>query len=189
MTDVMNFVRGRRTLAPLGAAAAGFAAGVVLLAGRKAGMQLTTAVTGDWLRQLEAEHRQAEFLFKLGSKTREHQTVRRTAILGHLAYALLKHGLQEETVIYPAMRELGTGDEPAKLAAEHFEIKTYLHRLAETPKDDPKWIRDWNDFHELVAHHVREEEDEVFPELHERLSAKENRHLTFAMNREGVKLA
>lgn len=188
MTDLIPFA-GRRTLAPIGAAAVGFVAGVALLTGRKAGMQATTAIAGDWLRQLELEHRQAEFLFKLGSKTKEHQTVRRTAILGHLTYALLKHGLQEETVIYPALREAGVADEPSKLAAEHFEIKTYLHRLAETPRNDPRWIRDWNDFHELVAHHVREEEDEVFPGFHERMSSRQNLHLTLAMNREGVKLA
>lgn len=171
------------------ALAGGFALGVALLGGRKVGMQLTTAVAGDWLRQLKAEHRMAQGLFELGLRTREHETGKRTAILAHLAYALLKHGVQEETVVYPTLRDHGADKAAVNLADEHFDIKTYLHRLAETPKNDPRWIKLWREFYDLVAHHIREEEDKVFPPMHAALTDRQNRKLTLAMNREGVKLA
>lgn len=168
---------------------AGVGIGVALLGGRKVGMQLTTAVAGDWFRQLKAEHRMAQGLFELGARTKDNETGKRTAILAHLAYALLKHGVQEETVVYPTLREYGRNKTAVDLADEHFDIKTYLHRLSEMAKDDPRWIRLWNEFHELVDHHIREEEEDVFPPMHAALTPKQNRHLTLAMNREGVKLA
>ena len=40
-----------------------------------------------------------------------------------------------------------------------------------------------------IEHHVREEEDVVFPRLRDKLSADENRNLTNRMNREGFKVA
>ncbi|MBV8594580.1 MAG: hemerythrin domain-containing protein, partial [Caulobacteraceae bacterium] len=79
------------------AGALGFTAGVAVLSGRKLGMQMTSAVAADWLRQLKIEHRIAEGLFKAGLKTKPHETAKRTALYGHLYYALLKHGVQEET--------------------------------------------------------------------------------------------
>lgn len=186
---VVDVLGERRTWAVAGAAVAGFVAGVALLSGRKLAMQATTAVAGDWFAQLKAEHRQVEALFKAVHLTKDKDVAKRTALLAHIAYALLKHGVQEETVIYPAMR--GAQDEaPAKqLAAEHFDIKTYLHELSEMDKDSPKWMKKLKVLEDLVAEHVREEEDELFPALRARLSAEENAHLTKAMNREGIKLA
>ncbi len=173
----------------VGIAALGFATGMAVLGARKLAMQGMTAIAGDWFRQLKLEHKLAETLFEAGLRTTPNETGKRTAILAHLAYALLKHGLQEETVIYPALRDADKGSTAKALAAEHFDIKTYLHDLSEMDKDDPKWIKLWDKFYGLIKHHVREEEDVVFPGFHERLSGKQNRHLTAAMNREGIKLA
>ena len=173
----------------LAAGALGFAAGVTLLSGRKLGMQMTSAIAGDWLRQLKLEHRMAEGIFRAGLKTKPHETGRRTGLYAHLYYALLKHGLQEETTIYPALRQGGDAAAADHLAAEHFQVKTYLWRLHETRPDDPAWIGLWASFHELIARHIAEEEERVFPAFHERMARRSNRHLTLAMNRQGVKLA
>lgn len=173
----------------VGVAGVGFVAGMAVLGARKLGMQATTAIAGDWLRQLKLEHRLAETLFEAGLRTKSHETGKRTLILAHLAYALIKHGLQEEAVIYPALRDDGKTGAAKTLAAEHFDIKTYLHDLAEMPKNDPRWIEIWTAFYKLIKHHVAEEEQDVLPAFHDRLSPKQNAHLTRAMNREGVKLA
>lgn len=172
-----------------GIAAIGFAAGVGVLNARKLGMQATTAVAGDWFAQLKAEHRLAEALFEAGLKTRDRDTAKRTAILAKLAYALTKHALQEEAVIYPALRGADRSDAAKDLAAEHFEIKTFLHDLSEMEKDDPLWLPTWSRFHDLVKEHVGEEEQTVFPAFHGANSTRENLRLTAAMNREGIKLA
>lgn len=177
-----------------GVAAVGFIAGAVAISSRKLAMQATTAIAGDWLHQLKLEHREVEKLFDLVNATQTGDTGKRTALLAHIQYALLKHGLQEETVIYPALRDGHHGDAPhaqsaKQLAAEHFDIKTYLHELAETPKDDPKWMSTMRELQTLIAAHVREEEEDIYPPFHEKLSKAENAKLTAAMNREGVKLA
>lgn len=180
---------GPSRLKLLAAGAVGFTAGVALLSGRKLGMQMTSAVAGDWLRQLKLEHRMAEAIFRAGLKTKPHETARRAGLYAHLYYALLKHGLQEETTIYPALRQGGEAASADHLAAEHFQVKTYLFRLHETRPDDPAWIGLWASFHELIAKHVADEEERVFPAFHERTSRRANRHLTLSMNRQGVKLA
>ena len=172
-----------------GAAAAGFMAGAAVLSARKVAMQATTAVAGDWFAQLKAEHKLAETLFDLIEKTQEHETGKRTALFAKLTYALVKHQFEEENVIYPALRDADPDGAAKHLAAEHFDMKTYLHDLSEMAKDDPRWIRKLGEFKTLVLEHVREEEDKVFPPFHDKLSPEDNTHITKAMNREGIKLA
>ena len=172
-----------------GAAALGFVAGAAVLGGRKLAMQGMTAIAGDWFAQLKAEHRLAETLFDLILKTEEHETGKRTALFAKLTYALVKHQLQEENVVYPALREADQGKEAKHLASEHFDMKTYLHELNEMAKDDPRWLNKLAQFRKLVLEHVREEEEQIFPPFHEQMSAEDNAHISKAMNREGIKLA
>jgi iron-sulfur cluster repair protein YtfE (RIC family) len=41
----------------------------------------------------------------------------------------------------------------------------------------------------MIEKHMREEEDDLFPKLREQLSDEQNKHITVAMNKEGLKLA
>jgi iron-sulfur cluster repair protein YtfE (RIC family) len=182
----IHHFKKRNRLPPFGL---GIVTGVALTVARKIAMQMTTAIAGDWRRQLEAEHRLALALFDIGAKTKPEQTARRTAVLAKLSYALVKHGLQEEMVIYPAARQHGSSTSAQHLAAEHFDIKTYLRRLADMSKGDPQWIRIWTEFQQLVSGHIAEEEQVFFPRLHAQMTPDQNRSLTWAMNRQGLKLA
>ena len=76
-----------------------------------------------------------------------------------------------------------------ELAAEHFEMKTYLHELDRMEKDDPRWLGKLKAFRKLVKEHVRQEEEHVFPELKSRLSPEENARLTRDMLKEAARLA
>jgi hemerythrin superfamily protein len=172
-----------------GMAALGFVVGVAALGVRKVAMQATTAVAGDWFAALKADHKLVDALFGLLLKTGEHETAKRHLLFSKIAYALAKHQFEEEHVIYPALRDGGGAETPKHLDAEHFDMKTYVHQLLELPKDDPRWIKKVASLHHLLQAHVREEEEIVFPALHDRLSSKENAHLTRAMHREGIKLA
>lgn len=167
----------------------GFLAGVVLLSSRKVAMTATSAIAGDWFAQLKLEHRQVDALFETACSTRDDEPGKRTALLGKISYALNVHALQEENVIYPALRDIDEGASSKALAAEHFDMKTYLHELHETPADDPRWLSKMKAFRKLVRSHVRDEEDHIYPTFHARLSAEQNAKLTKAMSREGVKLA
>jgi hemerythrin superfamily protein len=173
----------------LGAAALGFVAGVAANSARKAAIQGTEALGGDWLAVLKAEHRMAEALFEALLKTSARQKNRRAALFVKLKWALMKHALQEETVVYPALRETHVEGMAKHLYADHADIKMFLSELDGLAKDDPSWIERVRALQACVAHHAREEEAEVFPHFHGQLSPQQNRRLTLLMHREGLKLA
>jgi hemerythrin superfamily protein len=173
----------------VGVAALGFIAGAAALGARKVAMQATTGFAGDWFATLKADHKLADTLFNLVLETRDDETGKRHLLMSKLVYALGKHQFEEEHVIYPALRNGGRAETPKHLDAEHFDMKTFMHELMELPKDDPVWLGKVRSLHKLLKEHVREEEEIVFPALHERLSEKENAHLSRAMHREGLKLA
>ena len=171
------------------AGAVGFVAGLAALSARKAATQAVSAMSGDWFAALKAEHKVVDRLFSLACATKDNETAKRTALLAKIAYALSKHALQEENVIYPAIRDSDQGVASRELAAEHFDMKTYLHELDRLEKDDPRWLGKLKAFRKLVKEHVRQEEEFVFPELRDRLPAADNARLTREMLKEGAKLA
>jgi hemerythrin superfamily protein len=171
------------------AGAVGFVAGLAALSARKAATQAVSTLSGDWFDALKAEHKLVDRLFALACATKDREAAKRTALLAKIAYALSKHALQEENVVYPVVRDTDQGVASKVLAAEHFDMKTYLHELDRMAKDDPRWLGKLKAFRKLVKEHVREEEEHVFPALRDRLSSAENAHLTRCMLREGAKLA
>jgi len=174
----------------LGAAGAGVVIGLLLNPARKIGWQAHEALAGDWVGVLKAEHRMVELAFEAALKTKERQPMRRATLFKKINWALLKHGVQEETSIYPALRETGAAEEGARhLYEEHADIKTRLFLLQSMDVRLPEWLGALEDLRDLIEGHVREEEDELFPMLHERLSRDENRRLTMLVHREGVRLA
>lgn len=181
---------GTRAGWAIAAAGAGVAIGLLLNPARKVAWQSGEALAGDWVEVLKAEHRMVQAAFEAVFATDEHETGKRAALFKKINWALLKHGVQEEMVIYPALREVATEEERAKhLYEDHADIKTHLYALANTPKDDPRWIATMRDLRAIVERHIREEEDEVFPLFRDRLSREQNRKLTIDLHREGVRLA
>jgi hemerythrin superfamily protein len=172
-----------------GALGVGFVTAFALLNSKKAAVATSTAMSGDWFEVLSAERRRIERLFKQIEATSNDQTVKRGRLADALNAALTKHSLQKENVIYPALRGSDQGASSTHLAAEQFEIKTYLYELDALPTDDPRWMRKLKALQHLVEEHMREEEETVFPPFHASLSAAENGRLTRVMNREALKLA
>lgn len=172
-----------------GAALVGFTVGAALLGGRKAAMQATTGLAGDWFAALKADHRLVDELFKVLARTEDHETGKRQTIFSKIAYALAKHQFEEEHVIYPALRDQGDPGAARHLDGEHFEMKTYIHELMEMPKNTRQWLNKAGALHRLIQDHVRQEEEVVFPPLRAKLTKKQNAHLSRAMHREGLKLA
>ncbi len=56
-------------------------------------------------------------------------------------------------------------------------------------KDTPEFLARVRDFRHLLEQHIRTEEDTFFPQLRAAMSDEQNRKLTLAMNKEGLKLA
>lgn len=173
----------------VGAAAVGAAVGLAANVGRKFLVQAASGASGDWVQALTAEHEMALAIFDKIEATDDSQTMMRSHLLAKLKYALSKHAVQEEMVIYPALRQANETDEADDLTSDHGYVKTYLYELETLPKDDPQWIARVRDFRTMIEEHMREEENDIFPRLRSQLSEDQNAKLTTMMNKEGFKFA
>ena len=171
------------------AAVAGAAVGFAANFGRKLLVQGIGAAAGDWADALKAEHDATLVLFDRFEATVDAETGSRSALLAKLKYALGKHALQEENVIYPALREANSAHDADALNSEHGYIKTYLYELETMPNDSAEWLARLRDFRSMIQEHMRMEEEEVFPKFREALTEEQNARLSAMMNKEGLKLA
>lgn len=180
---------GTSTGALLGVAAAGVAVGVAAMIGRKFAVQAPTALAGDWDVALKAEHEATKLIFNKLEQTDSTQTSKRTIMIAQLKHALGKHAFQEENVVYPMLRDNNQIADADELNGEHGYVKQYLHDLEMMPKDSPMFLTKLAEFRRDIEDHMREEEDRIFPELKAKLTSEENKKVTVAMNKEGLKLA
>lgn len=168
----------------------GFGLGVAAAVGRKAAVQAVTASAGDWFEGLKAEHKMALGIVEALENTTEQDVKKRAALLLSLQHALGKHAIQEEDVIYCALRASGETTVADQLGQEHnAEVKQALYDLEQIEKSSPAWLARLQLLKSDLEAHIREEEDVVFPKLHTSLSEEENKKLTKRMNFEGFKVA
>lgn len=172
-----------------GAVAGGAALGVLAMLGRKALVQSPTALAGDWMDGLVAEHQMVLKLFDTLEATDDSATGRRTMLLTQIKHALAKHAIEEENVIYPALREAGRVEEADALTREHGYVKQYLYELENMPNNSAAFIDKVRKFRADLEDHIRDEETELFPALRAKGDEAKNKQLTVAMNKEGFKLA
>ena len=169
-----------------GAVAAGVAVGFAANLGRKFAMQaMSGGAAGDWFEALKTEHRLTMAIFDKIEATRDDQTTQRMLLLAKLKYSLSKHAIEEENVVYPALRDAGEKGPADKLNDDHGYIKTYLYELLNMPKDSPAWLAKIRELRTLVEEHVREEEDEIYPSFRAGMSDEQNAKLTTLLNKEG----
>jgi hemerythrin superfamily protein len=170
-------------------AAFGLVAGLALPHARKAVMQGPSIAAGGWMDALIAEHRMVEKSFEALLTTTDKEMAKREMLLTKIAYALTKHAIEEENVVYPALAEHGHPDQARHSIEEHGRVKTFIYDLRRISSTDPAWIGKARELWTALQQHVREEEQEIFPVLHRALSDEENSRLTRMMNWEGFKVA
>ncbi|WP_372918837.1 hemerythrin domain-containing protein [Sandarakinorhabdus sp.] len=172
------------------AGAAGFGLGMLVSAGRKAAAQAPTYAAGDWFEGLKAEHKMARGLLDQLAVTGEDDIKKRAALVFELQHAMGKHQIQEEYVVYCVVAAHGQSDVAEALNADHFDVKQGLYELEMIGKEQrPGFLEKVAAIRTAFEAHVREEEEEVFPALHAKLSEAETKALTGRMNREGFKVA
>jgi hemerythrin superfamily protein len=180
---------GGQTGALVGAAVAGAAVGLAANYGRKMLMQSPAFMSGNWDDALRTEHKMTLALFDQLEATGDDAIGTRAGLVMKIKYALSKHALQEENVIYPAMREANEAHDADELNSEHGYVKTYLYELENMAKDSTDFLARVRAFRTMLEEHIRNEEDRIFPRLRSLMSDEQNRKITIAMNREGLKLA
>ena len=114
---------------------------------------------------LEADHRQVEALF---DKIQKAEGDARQPMIDQLATALQGHMELEETVLYPQMQSV-TGDEAVEEAnREHELARSSLEEMLGLAPDQPGFGAALEATKAGIAHHVEEEEGEVFPKLRQK---------------------
>ena len=139
-------------------------------------------VSGSATELLEKQHREVERSFATALDS-DDPKVRRTA-MRDIVQQLTMHTDIEEAIFYPAVRGIGTEqatDMILEAVEEHHVVKLVLKEL---PRVDPKadtFEAKMTVLKELVAHHVEEEEHEMFPMAERTLGAERSRELAEAM--------
>lgn len=174
----------------LGALAAGAAIGIGANWARKFLQQTSESMMAgnEWDSILALEHKATLAKFDLLLATDDSDTLKRTALVKTIHYALNKHAHQEEQVVYPALRQANETVDADHLEHEHGYVKTYLYRLENMEKDSPEFLPTVREFRNLIEEHARMEEEQVYPRFKQSLSEEQNAKITSLMNKEGMKM-
>lgn len=175
----------------LGALAAGAAIGIGANWVRKFVQQTSESMAagGEWDQILALEHKATLAKVDLLLATEDSETLKRTALVKTLHYALNKHAHQEEQVVYPALRQANETVDADHLEHEHGYVKTYLYRLENMDKGSAEFLPTVREFRDLIEEHARMEEEQVYPRFKNSLSEEQNAKITSLMNKEGMKMA
>ena len=125
--------------------------------------------TPDILQLLTAEHREVKAMFQhyhrlaeAGGKGDE-----RMLLASQICVALTLHTQVEEEILYPAARAalLHDGELVDEAYVEHASAKSLVSQVKTMTSDQPLFDARVKVLGEYVDHHVREEENELFPRV------------------------
>lgn len=117
--------------------------------------------TNPLLAMLKDDHKKVKKLFEeyKGANSRKQQEIADTAV-----HELEVHAALEEELIYPAIREEIDEDELMNEATEeHHLVHVLIGELKKLDPSDEIFSAKFTLLGELVKHHVKEEEGEMFP--------------------------
>ena len=125
----------------------------------------------DAITMLRKDHKTVEGLFKRFEKTGPGATKTRRDLVDRIITELAVHGEIEEMVFYPAVRAELPDETDLVLEAleEHHVVKWTLSELDGMPADHERFGAKVTVLMEAVRHHVKEEEDELFPKVRDAL--------------------
>jgi hemerythrin superfamily protein len=118
----------------------------------------------DAIALLRADHTKVQDLFSQFEKTRSDD--RKRSLAEQICMELTIHTTIEEEIFYPAVREaLDEEDLLDEATVEHASAKELIAQIqGGSPKDD-MWDAKVTVLGEYVKHHVKEEQNEMFPKV------------------------
>ncbi|ATQ77633.1 hemerythrin [Massilia violaceinigra] len=119
----------------------------------------------DAIAMLTEDHREVEELFKQYEALGEDDNDRKKKIADQICTALTLHATIEEEIFYPAVREASGDNEELvdEAIVEHASAKDLIAQLQEMDPEDELYDAKVKVLSEQIAHHVQEEEKEMFP--------------------------
>jgi hemerythrin superfamily protein len=124
-------------------------------------------IATDAIEMLKVDHKTADGLFRQFEKL--HEAGEDTAtIIQIVRDALTVHSALEKEIFYPAVRDLA-GEEVEELLdeaeVEHASVEQLIRALGSRKLSDKKREANFTVLIEYVRHHVKEEENEMFPKV------------------------
>jgi hemerythrin-like domain-containing protein len=127
---------------------------------------------------LMKDHRNVEDLFEKIEKTDDGQHKEREQLLGKLREELELHTEIEERLLYPEMKKHpGTKKLAGEALEEHGEVKRLLQELPKLSPGEERWSDMIEELDHAVQHHVREEEEQMFPAARREISESRAKEL------------
>lgn len=135
------------------------------------------------LKQLKTEHEEVAALFDQLENTQSHGhklSVNKTRkdLFVELELKLRAHTEIEETSLYVPMKKARkihaeTRDAVLEAYEEHTVAKYLLDSLKKTPSTNEKWGAKLTTLREIIEHHVKEEQEELFPDARALFSSEQ----------------
>jgi len=132
---------------------------------RKEGTR-SAATTADAIKLLTADHKEVQALFqeykKLAAKVASVEE--RQALAEQICMLLTVHATIEEEIFYPAAREAEVDSDLLDEAeVEHASAKGLISQIRDMAPGDELYDAKVTVLGEYIDHHVKEEQDEIFP--------------------------
>lgn len=128
----------------------------------KANTQARETVLG----QLIDDHKRVKKAYKEFQKLEGQDSERCEALVQQVLDELTVHASVEEELLYPAARgALAEEDLIDEAEVEHESMRTLIEQLRGMSADEEKYAARFTVLCEYVLHHVKEEENEIFPQL------------------------
>ena len=115
---------------------------------------------------LKADHKAVEKLFKQFEKMKSDEDAQdeKTELVAQICKELTIHTQIEEEILYPMVRAaIDDGDLMDEAQVEHASAKDFIEQLQSMQPDDDCYDAKVTVLGEYVMHHVKEEEEEMFP--------------------------
>ena len=119
------------------------------------------------LEMLKEDHQRAKKAFKEAEKLHEQEAHDELqALVEQTCSEIEVHAQLEEELFYPAAREAVDDEDLIEEAeVEHGSAKALIAQLKELSSEDPKFFATFTVLGEYLKHHIKEEENELFPQV------------------------
>ena len=122
----------------------------------------------DAIALLKADHKKVKALLEELEQTTERGAKKREKLLAQIEKELQVHTDIEETIFYPAFRDAVQKKEDREMyfeaLEEHHVVKLVLPEIKQTDPASEPFGAKAKVLKELVTHHAKEEEKDMFPE-------------------------
>jgi len=120
---------------------------------------------------LQQDHRMVEDLFEQFEEVKDNDEDAAAEIIESACAALQIHDKLETEIFYPGLREQAEEEEIEDLLneaeIEHETVRELIEKIESLEWEDEKLYAHFTVLSEYVKHHVKEEEQELFPKLNQ----------------------